>query len=74
MIKKRNQGVVTHQKHTEYNRMVNMRLDRNLEIIYEYQGINKDLVSEIRAYCQVDEKAREILNRSVRMEDIINKA
>lgn len=50
-----------------------MKLDKNLEIIYEYQGINRDLVGEIRAYCQVDERAREILNRSNRMEDVINR-
>lgn len=58
MIKKRNEEVVNHQKETEYNRMINMKLDKNLEIIYEYQGINKDLIGEIRAYCQVDERAR----------------
>ena len=73
MIKKRNQEVVVHKRETEYNKGVNIKLDKNLEIIYEYQGINRDLVGEIRAYCQVDERAREILNRGGRMEEVINK-
>lgn len=80
LTKKRNAELAIHDRQETLNQSLNDRLDRSVEAIQECREINQEvapillqLAAEIRAYCQTDEKAREILNRAGRMQEVLAK-
>lgn len=54
------------------NKKLNGELDRLLNLINEYEMINKELIDEIEIYADQDQQAISILNRRDQMKELIN--
>jgi hypothetical protein len=53
------------------NERLDRELDSNIDIIREFEGVNEGLVREVRDFCAGDEKVKETLSRTARLEETI---